>query len=79
MTALFFGLLFLLFTVFAVLPFDWSLQWWPYVVDFLKGAVPVMTLIIGLIAVLIGIADIRDKVEEDRDESEKEDEEASDR
>jgi hypothetical protein len=64
MAAVIIGILFLTFTVYSVLPWEWALQWWPYVVDFLKGGIPVLTLLIGLVAVLIGIADIRDRLEE---------------
>jgi polyferredoxin len=70
MTALLVGILILLFTVYSVLPFEWALQWWPYVVDFLKGGIPVLALFIGLVAVLIGIADIRDRIEEKKEQSE---------
>jgi hypothetical protein len=67
MSALIIGIVFLLFTVFAVLPFPWALQWWPYVLDVIQGALPLLTLIVGGIAVLIGIADIRDRAEEKRE------------
>jgi len=78
MTALMVGVVLLLFTLFSVLPFGWSLNWWPYVAEFLKGGIPVLTLLIGLVAVLIGIADIRDRIEEKRDGEEEEKKEASD-
>ncbi len=64
MAAVVIGILFLTFTVYSVVPGDWALQWWPYVLDFLKGGIPVLTLLIGLVAILIGIADIRDRMEE---------------
>ena len=75
MTALLVGILILLFTVYSVLPFEWALQWWPYVLDFLKGGIPVLALFIGLVAVLIGIADIRDRIEEKKEKSETDTEE----
>lgn len=75
MTALIVGILILLFTIYSVLPFEWALQWWPYVIDFLRGGVPVLALFIGLIAVLIGIADIRDRIEEKKEKSETDTEE----
>lgn len=75
MAALLVGLVFVLFAVYSVLPVAWGIQWWPYVLDFLKGSVPVIVLFIGVIAILIGIADIRDRIEEKKEEEE-EDEEA---
>jgi len=75
MTALLVGILVLLFTIYSVLPFEWALQWWPYVLDFLKGGIPVLALFIGLVAVLIGIADIRDRIEEKKEKSETDTEE----
>ncbi len=76
MTALLVGILILLFTIYSVLPFEWALQWWPYVLDFLKGGIPVLALFIGLVAVLIGIADIRDRIEEKKEKSETDTEES---
>jgi hypothetical protein len=72
MVALIVGLIFIAFAVYSVLPVEWSLQWWPYVVDFLKGGVPIMAIFIGLIAVFIGIADIKDRIEAKREEAEEE-------
>jgi len=69
MAAVIIGILFLTFTVYSVLPGEWALQWWPYVVEFLKGGIPVLTLLIGLVAILIGIADIRDRLEEKKKEN----------
>ena len=78
MAALLVGLLFILFAVYSVLPVAWGLEWWPYVLDFLRGSVPVIVLFIGIIAVLIGIADIRDRIEEKKEEEEeKQNEESS--
>jgi polyferredoxin len=67
MMVLIIGILILLFTVYSVLPFEWALQWCPYVIDFLQGGIPVLALCIGLVAVLIGIADIRDRIEEKKE------------
>ena len=75
MAALLVGILFVLFAVYSVLPVEWGIQWWPYVLDFLKGSVPVFVLFIGVIAVLIGIADIRDRIEEKKEEQEEQEEE----
>jgi hypothetical protein len=72
MVALIVGLIFIAFAVYSVLPVEWSLQWWPFVVDFLKGGVPILAIFIGLIAVFIGIADIKDRIEAKREEAEEE-------
>ena len=70
MVALIIGLVLILFAVYSVLPLTWSLQWWPAVVEFLKGGVPILALFIGVIAFFIGIADIKDKIESKKEEEE---------
>jgi flagellar biosynthesis/type III secretory pathway M-ring protein FliF/YscJ len=40
------------------------------VINFLKGSIPVLALLVGLIAVFIGIADIKDRVEAKKEEEE---------
>lgn len=72
MVALLVGLVFALFAVYSVLPVEWSLQWGPQVVTFLKGGVPIIALFVGLIAVFIGIADIKDRIEAKKEEAEEE-------
>lgn len=75
MAALFIGLIFILFGVWSVLPFDFpmGLNWGEYVLSFLMGGGPLLAFFIGLIAFLIGIADIKDKAEEKKaDETKKE-------
>lgn len=62
------GLIFIAFTVFAVLPN--GLAWAPQVIEFLKGAAPVLAAFIGLISILIGAADIKDKNEAKKEEQE---------
>jgi hypothetical protein len=69
MIALFIGLLFIAFTVLAVIPLP-LLNWGQSVLDFLKGGAPVISAFIGLIAVFIGIADIKDKIEAKKEEAE---------
>ena len=61
MKALVLGLAILLATVIAVLPA--GLNWWGYVLIFLRGAAPVIALFISLIAIFIGISDIKDRAE----------------
>lgn len=62
MFALIIGIIFVAFTVFAVLP-ACPLNWGPEVIAFLKGGAPVLAAFIGLVCVFIGIADIKDKNE----------------
>ncbi|MBD5441146.1 MAG: hypothetical protein HDR33_09045 [Treponema sp.] len=69
MVSLIFGIIFIAFTVFSVLPAA-PLAWGDNVVEFLKGFLPVLLAFIGLVAILIGIADIKDKKEAKREEIE---------
>jgi hypothetical protein len=70
MIALLIGLLLILFAVYAILPFPWALNWWPQVVEFLKGGVPLMAAFIGLISFFVGVADIKDRIETKKEEEE---------
>ena len=70
MIALTIGVVLVLFAVYAVLPVSWSLQWWPDVIQFLKGGVPILAVFIGLIAFFVGVADIKDKMEAKKEEEE---------
>jgi hypothetical protein len=70
MIALAIGILLVLFAVYAVLPVPWSLQWWPDVLQFLKGGVPILAVFIGLIAFFVGVADLKDKAEARKEEAE---------
>ncbi len=70
MVALLVGLLLIVFAVVAVLPFPWALRWWPEVIQFLKGGVPLMAVFIGIISFFVGVADIKDKIETKREEAE---------
>ncbi|WP_062327141.1 hypothetical protein [Treponema endosymbiont of Eucomonympha sp.] len=69
MVALLVGIVSIFITVFICLPS--FLGWWPNVVEFLKGGVPVLTAFIGVIAVFIGAADIKDKAETKKEENKK--------
>ena len=73
MVALIVGLVFVIFAVYSVLPFPWALNWWQPVLEVLKGGVPLLAVFIGLIAIFIGIADIKDKIEAKKEEEEEED------
>ena len=76
MIALLIGIVLLLFGVYAVLPLGTGfLEWGRYVVDFLKGGVPIMAILIGLVSLFIGIADIKDKIESKKEEAEENTEE----
>jgi type IV secretory pathway VirB2 component (pilin) len=67
MKALLLGLVFLLAAVLAIIPA--GLGWWADVLTFLRGAAPVIAVFIGLIAVFIGIADIKDRAETKKEEA----------
>lgn len=69
MVALLVGIVFVLFSVYSVLDVQWSLQWWDEVLIFLKGGIPIIALLIGLIAIFIGIADLKDKMEAKKEEA----------
>jgi hypothetical protein len=70
MIALIVGLILIAFCVFACLPVacGFGLGWGATVVEFLKGCAPVLAAFIGLVAVFIGIADIKDKKEARKEE-----------
>ncbi|WP_318663935.1 hypothetical protein [Treponema sp.] len=69
MAAIILGLIFIAFTVFAVLP-GCPLNWGADVIAFLKGFAPVLAAFAGLISILIGAADIKDKKEAKKEEQE---------
>ena len=62
------GILLILFAIFTILPFPWSLNWGDEVILFIKGGLPVLSVLIGVISFFVGIADIRDKIEVKREE-----------
>ena len=68
MFTIIFGIVCIAFTVFAFLPA--GLGWGAQIAFFLKGAVPVIAALVGLLAILIGIADLRDRQEAKREEIE---------
>jgi len=59
MKALVIGFVVIVVAVLAVLP--GGLGWWEDVLTFLRGALPVIAVLIGLILVFTGIADIKDR------------------
>ena len=72
MVSIILGIIFIAFTVFAVLPMG-PLAWGAEVIAFLKGGAPVIAAFIGLICLFIGAADIKDKKEEKKEDSAKND------
>lgn len=72
MLALIVGAVMICFTVFAALPPDtvgFGLGWGKDIVLFLRGGVPIFLAFIGLIAIFIGIADIKDKQDAKKEEA----------
>jgi hypothetical protein len=67
MKALIIGLVVMAAAVAACLP--QGLGWWDEVLVFLKGALPVLAAFIGLIAVFVGVADIKDRAEAKKEET----------
>lgn len=70
--AIIIGLVFLALSVWAVLPLDFplGLNWGHDVVQFLKGGLPVLGVLVGLVAIFIGIADIKDRAAAKKEEAE---------
>jgi hypothetical protein len=74
MKALLIGILIIAAAVFAILPVQtagFGLGWGNDVLAFLRGGVPGIAILIGLIAIFIGIADIKDRAEAKKEEAEK--------
>ena len=70
MIALIIGIVLLVFGVWAILPNTvlFGLGWGPQVVQFLMGGAPILALLIGVISLFIGIADIKDKIDAKKEE-----------
>jgi hypothetical protein len=72
MKALLLGVVIFAAAVFAVLSPEkagFGLGWWGDVLVFLRGGLPVIAAFIALIAVFIGIADIKDRAEAKKEEA----------
>ena len=72
MIALIIGAAMILFTVFAALPPETigvGLGWGKDILLFLRGGLPILTAFVGLIAIFIGIADIKDKQDAKKEEA----------
>ncbi len=73
MVAMLVGLILIAFAVIACLPV--CLNWGTDIIAFLKGAAPVLAAFVGMIALFIGFADIKDKKEAKKEEAAKQAEE----
>ncbi len=62
MVAIILGLVFIVLGIWAVLPFAFplGLNWGPQVLAVLQGGAPLVVLLLGLLAILVGIADMKD-------------------
>ncbi len=72
MVALVVGIILIAFTVFAALPPEtvgFGLGWGNDIVLFLRGCLPIFAAFVGLVAVFIGIADLKDKKEAKKEEA----------
>ena len=69
MKALVLGFAVIAVAVLAVLPA--GLGWGEDVLAFLRGALPVIAVLVGLILVFVGVADIKDRAEAKKEEGEK--------
>ena len=75
MKSLVIGIVILAAAVLAALPPEqagFGLGWWKDVLVFLRGGLPVLAALIGLIAVFIGIADMKDRAEAKKEEADAE-------
>ena len=70
MKALILGLVVIAVAVLAVLPA--GLGWGAEVLAFLRGALPVLAALIGLILVFVGISDIKDRFDAKKEQKRKE-------
>jgi hypothetical protein len=71
MKSLIIGIIILAAAVFAALSPEivgFGLGWWKDVLVFLRGGLPVIAVLIGIIAVFIGIADMKDRAEAKKEE-----------
>ena len=73
MKSMIIGLIITAAAVFVILPPDvigFGLGWGEDVLTFLRGGLPVIAILVGLLAVFIGIADIKDRAEARKEEAE---------
>lgn len=67
MKAFIMGILLIAAAVCAVVP--GGLNWWGDVLSFFRGVLPVIAAFIGLIAIFIGITDMRDRGQSKKEEA----------
>jgi len=75
MKSLIIGIVVLAAAVFVALPPEtagFGLGWWKDILAFLRGGLPVFAAVVGLIAIFIGIADMKDRAEAKKEQAEKE-------
>jgi hypothetical protein len=73
MKAFILGIVILAAAVFMILPSEtvgFGLGWGQDVLTFLRGGVPVVAFFLALVAIFIGIADIKDRAEAKKDAKE---------
>ena len=71
MKAIIFGILIIAAAAFTILPSDiagFGLGWRDDVLTFLRGGLPVIAILVGIIAVFIGVADVKDRAEARKEE-----------
>ena len=66
MKALILGFAVILVAILSVLPA--GLGWWEDVLAFLRGSLPIVAGLIGLILVFVGVSDIKDSIEKRKEE-----------
>ena len=79
MKSLIIGIVILAAATFAVLPKEvvgFGFSWGDDVLAFLRGGLPVIAVLVGFIAVFIGIADIKDRAEAKKEKAENREEAA---
>ena len=80
MKATIIGILIIAAAVFAILPADivgFGLGWGDDVLTFLRGGAPVIVILIGLVAVFIGVADMKDRAEAKKEDAKEKQSEAA--
>jgi hypothetical protein len=73
MKAVIIGLIIIAAAIFAIIPPEltgYGLGWGDDVLAFLRGGIPVIAILIGLIAIFIGVADMKDRAEAKKDDAE---------
>ena len=71
MKAFIVGIILAAFAVFAAVPAP-GLGWWKEILFVLKGLVPLLALFVGVIAIMVGIADLKDRREARKEAEEEE-------